>query len=83
MAYWNFPLSYCTAHLQHELTGLNPNMAADLRTPRLAVLIDADNASSRIATRLFEEIAKIIVSIGAGLSVLDHGHHTGGKIIIA
>src|SRR3546814_17471286 len=25
----------------------------------LAVLIDADNASSRIATRLFEEIAKI------------------------
>jgi uncharacterized LabA/DUF88 family protein len=29
------------------------------RTPRLAVLIDADNASSRIANRLFEEIAKI------------------------
>lgn len=52
-------MSYCTAHLQHELTGLNPNMAADPRTPRLAVLIDADNASSRIATRLFEEIAKI------------------------
>lgn len=52
-------MPYCTAHLQHELTGLNPNMAADPRTPRLAVLIDADNASSRIATRLFEEIAKI------------------------
>ncbi|MEX6508730.1 NYN domain-containing protein [Jiella sp. M17.18] len=29
------------------------------RTPRLAVLIDADNASSRIADGLFEEIAKI------------------------
>ena len=34
-------------------------MATDPRAPRLAVLIDADNASSRIATRLFEEIAKI------------------------
>ena len=29
------------------------------RTPRLAVLIDADNASSKIADGLFEEIAKI------------------------
>ncbi|MEP0510377.1 MAG: NYN domain-containing protein, partial [Aurantimonas coralicida] len=29
------------------------------RTARLAVLIDADNASSRIADGLFEEIAKI------------------------
>jgi hypothetical protein len=29
------------------------------RTPRLAVLIDADNASPRIATGLFEEIAKL------------------------
>ncbi|RXD02521.1 NYN domain-containing protein [Sphingomonas sp. UV9] len=29
------------------------------RRPRLAVLIDADNASSRIADRLFEEIAAI------------------------
>lgn len=34
-------------------------MAAELRTPRLAVLIDADNASHRIALGLFEEIAKI------------------------
>jgi hypothetical protein len=34
-------------------------MAADPRTPRLAVLIDADNASPRIAPGLFEEIAKI------------------------
>lgn len=34
-------------------------MAADARTPRLAVLIDADNASARIAPGLFEEIAKI------------------------
>jgi uncharacterized LabA/DUF88 family protein len=32
---------------------------ADSRSPRLAVLIDADNASARIATGLFEEIAKI------------------------
>lgn len=35
------------------------NMSNEPRAPRLAVLIDADNASSRIATRLFEEIAKI------------------------
>jgi len=34
-------------------------MGADARAPRLAVLIDADNASARIAPGLFEEIAKI------------------------
>ena len=34
-------------------------MAADPRAPRLAVLIDADNTSARIAPGLFEEIAKI------------------------
>jgi hypothetical protein len=34
-------------------------MASEIRTPRLAVLIDADNASPRIADGLFEEIAKI------------------------
>lgn len=34
-------------------------MALSDRTPRLAVLIDADNASARIADRLFGEIAKI------------------------
>jgi uncharacterized LabA/DUF88 family protein len=34
-------------------------MAAEARTPRLAVLIDADNTSARIAPGLFEEIAKI------------------------
>lgn len=34
-------------------------MAAEPRAPRLAVLIDADNASARIAAGLFEEIAKI------------------------
>lgn len=33
-------------------------MAADSRLPRLAVLIDADNTSPRIAQGLFEEIAK-------------------------
>ena len=32
---------------------------AELRSPRLAVLIDADNASAKIADGLFEEIAKI------------------------
>ena len=32
---------------------------ADQRAPRLAVLIDADNASPRIAPGLFQEIAKI------------------------
>jgi NYN domain/OST-HTH/LOTUS domain len=31
----------------------------DIASPRLAVLIDADNASARIAPGLFEEIAKI------------------------
>ena len=31
----------------------------DISSPRLAVLIDADNASARIADALFEEIAKI------------------------
>ena len=34
-------------------------MALEPRAPRLAVLIDADNASPRIAPGLFEEIAKI------------------------
>lgn len=32
---------------------------ADARPPRLAVLIDADNASAKIADGLFEEIAKL------------------------
>src|SRR5258708_7356573 len=34
-------------------------MATESRAPRLAVLIDADNTSARIAPGLFEEIAKI------------------------
>jgi hypothetical protein len=34
-------------------------MATEARSARLAVLIDADNASAKIAGRLFEEIAKI------------------------
>lgn len=34
-------------------------MPTESRSPRLAVLIDADNASARIADGLFEEIAKI------------------------
>lgn len=34
-------------------------MATEPRTPRLAVLIDADNTSARISSGLFEEIAKI------------------------
>jgi len=34
-------------------------MPSEARSPRLAVLIDADNASARIADGLFEEIAKI------------------------
>lgn len=34
-------------------------MPTDARSPRLAVLIDADNASAKIADGLFEEIAKI------------------------
>lgn len=33
-------------------------MASETRSPRLAVLIDADNASAKIADGLFEEIAK-------------------------
>src|SRR5439155_22790718 len=34
-------------------------MPPETRSPRLAVLIDADNASAKIADGLFEEIAKI------------------------
>ncbi|OMQ46676.1 NYN domain-containing protein [Ensifer sp. 1H6] len=34
-------------------------MPAEARSPRLAVLIDADNASAKIVDGLFEEIAKI------------------------
>ena len=34
-------------------------MAAEPRSPRLAVLIDADNTSPRIADGLFDEVAKI------------------------
>jgi hypothetical protein len=34
-------------------------MALEPRSPRLAVLIDADNTPSKIADRLFEEIAKL------------------------
>lgn len=34
-------------------------MPSETRAPRLAVLIDADNASAKIADGLFEEIAKI------------------------
>ncbi|WP_406872607.1 NYN domain-containing protein [Aminobacter sp. P9b] len=34
-------------------------MPSESRSPRLAVLIDADNASAKIADGLFEEIAKI------------------------
>jgi hypothetical protein len=34
-------------------------MASEPRSPRLAVLIDADNVSPRVAEGLFEEIAKI------------------------
>jgi hypothetical protein len=35
------------------------SMVSEVRSTRLAVLIDADNATARIAGRLFEEIAKI------------------------
>ena len=34
-------------------------MALEPRSPRLAVLIDADNTSAKIADRLFEEIAQL------------------------
>ena len=34
-------------------------MPSEARSPRLAVLIDADNTSAKIADGLFEEIAKI------------------------
>jgi hypothetical protein len=34
-------------------------MPSEPRSPRLAVLIDADNASAKIADGLFEEIAQI------------------------
>src|SRR5688572_32122167 len=35
------------------------SMALEPRSPRLAVLIDADNTSAKIADRLFEEIAQL------------------------
>jgi uncharacterized LabA/DUF88 family protein len=38
---------------------LEITMPSETRSPRLAVLIDADNASAKIADGLFEEIAKI------------------------
>jgi uncharacterized LabA/DUF88 family protein len=38
---------------------LEIKMPSETRSPRLAVLIDADNASAKIADGLFEEIAKI------------------------
>jgi hypothetical protein len=34
-------------------------MPSETRSPRLAVLIDADNTSAKIADGLFEEVAKI------------------------
>jgi uncharacterized LabA/DUF88 family protein len=37
----------------------NPGMPSEPQSPRLAVLIDADNASAKIVDGLFEEIAKI------------------------
>jgi uncharacterized LabA/DUF88 family protein len=43
------------AHFLH----LGKVMPSEPRSPRLAVLIDADNASAKIADGLFEEIAKI------------------------
>src|SRR5258708_29119930 len=36
----------------------SPNMPEESRTRRLAILIDADNTSPRIAAGLFEEVAK-------------------------
>ena len=35
-------------------------MAGEERVKRLAVLIDADNASPKIADGLFDEVAKIV-----------------------
>ena len=42
-----------------QFNDLGKIMPSELRSPRLAVLIDADNASAKIADGLFEEIAKI------------------------
>jgi hypothetical protein len=38
---------------------LETSMPSEPRSPRLAVLIDADNTSAKIVDGLFEEIAKI------------------------
>lgn len=40
-------------------TVLEITMPSETRSPRLAVLIDADNALAKIADGLFDEIAKI------------------------
>src|SRR5262245_51784543 len=42
-----------------ERTRKETRMALEPRSPRLAVLIDADNTSAKIADRLFEEIAQL------------------------
>ena len=51
-------------------------MASEPRAPRLAVLIDADNASPRIADGLFEEIAKI----GEASVRRIYGDFSGGRL---
>ena len=48
----------------------------EVRSPRLAVLIDADNASARIATGLFKEIARI----GEASVRRIYGDFSGGRL---
>lgn len=50
-------------------------LTPDARSPRLAVLIDADHASARIADGLFEEVAKI----GEASVRRIHGHFSSSS----
>lgn len=50
------PMSFATTPRKRDR---GPPLPTEPRSPRLAVLIDADNASAKIADGLFEEIAKI------------------------
>lgn len=53
-------------------------MPSEMRSPRLAVLIDADNTSWKIAEELFEEVAKA----GEASVRLIYGDFSGTRSII-
>jgi hypothetical protein len=56
-------------------------MPSEPRSPRLAVLIDADNASAKIVDGLFEEIAKIGEASVRRIYGDFSNPHAGGRIL--